>query len=70
MGHLVKLSDHQNNYINQALDGFDQGIKALKNTVDAWRTGNLEKLDDIDGKPLREKYPEIYKILTTDRNDS
>ncbi len=38
--------------------------------VDAWRVGDLEKLDEIAGTPLRAKFPEMYKQLLLDRNNA
>jgi uncharacterized protein YbaP (TraB family) len=36
--------------------------------VDAWRSGDTEKLEDIMVTELKSRWPELYKKLITDRN--
>ena len=36
----------------------------------AWRSGNLEALDEVAASPLRDDFPEIYQALLVDRNNA
>lgn len=47
------------------LERFDE---LMDSTVEAWKTGNLERIDRDLGAPMREEAPELYQTLLVERN--
>ncbi len=59
--------DNQEDFIIQTMNQFDDMESGFQNLVDAWETGDLEKLDDLLNKGF-EEYPALKQTLLIDRN--
>lgn len=60
----------EDEFINYTLDDLKDLPDMLQSLKDAWRTGNNDKMQKIALDPLRDRFPEIYKILVADRNNN
>jgi len=54
-------------YTIHDLEGLDQQLDEMR---EAWRSGNLEQLEETVLKEMREKYDGIYQELIVDRNNA
>lgn len=54
-------------YTLEEIERLPELINALKQ---AWRNGNLEKLDELALEDSREQFPRTHKSLISDRNDA
>lgn len=76
----LETADEQLNYIISMADGVEdefvaysiRDMKALKQNYDilvnAWRMGDVEKLDALMVAEIKTRLPKLYKKLITDRN--
>lgn len=76
----LETVDEQINYVVSMADGREDefvaySLKEMKNIreqfeslADAWRTGDMEKLDQIMIADLQARWPKLYKKLISDRN--
>jgi len=69
LDYMKVMTGHDGDAIIQAtltdLRRFDQ---LMADMVAAWRTGNLDVLDQEMAKPMREQAPEMYQTLLIERN--
>ena len=57
-------------YMLSTLDDAAKGTKELDDLVDAWAKGDVERIGALMNSDMRDKYPEIYKVLLVDRNQA
>lgn len=55
-------------YLLSTLDEAAKGTKELDDLVDAWAAGDVERIASLMNTDMRDKYPEIYRVLLVDRN--
>ena len=56
--------------INSSLEDLSDLTKNWKEALNAWRAGDMELMSEsIGGNDLKSEFPQIYKILLTDRNN-
>ena len=53
-----------------SLSDVEQLPAMMKSMKDAWRRGDLKKLEKIGISDLQNDFPEIYKTLLVDRNNA
>ena len=63
---ILALLD-QNDLLRQAIEEMSDLEKEFKNIIEAWTSGDTDKMEEIVLKSFK-KYPEIYKRLLIDRN--
>lgn len=61
-----KNSDEYIQYTLNDIDNLPSSINTLK---DAWRSGDLEKLEAVGITTWAEQYPDIYTIILSERNN-
>lgn len=70
LAYMKALTGHDGDAIIEAtlhdLERFDE---LMDDMVDAWRAGDLDKLDREMGQPMREQAPEMYQTLLIERNN-
>jgi hypothetical protein len=54
--------------IEKSVDDLKDLPRALPEAIAAWRSGNLQKIDDLLLRDTRRKYPKIHRALLADRN--
>ncbi|HFD05017.1 MAG TPA: TraB/GumN family protein [Firmicutes bacterium] len=59
--------DDQENFVIQTMDQFDEMELGFRDLVDAWETGDLEKLNELLNKGF-EEYPVLKQSLLIQRN--
>ena len=59
--------DDQENFVIQTMDQFDEMESGFRDIVDAWETGDLEKLNELLNKGF-EEYPALKQSLLIQRN--
>jgi len=59
--------DDQEAFVIQTLDQFDEMESGFQDLVDAWKKGDLEKLNELLNKGF-EEYPALMQSLLIDRN--
>ena len=59
--------DDQENFVIQTMDQFDEMESGFRDLVDAWKSGDLEKLNELLNKGF-EEYPALKQSLLIDRN--
>jgi len=59
--------DDQENFVIQTMDQFDEMESGFRDIVDAWETGDLEKLNELLNKGF-EEYPVLKQSLLIQRN--
>ena len=71
IGFIGKFNSAEPNLIiNAGLDDLNNLGKSWKEALAAWREGDLEAMGDrLGGESLQTKFPAIYKVLLTDRNN-
>ncbi len=60
----------ENEMLSFSLSDVEQLPAMMKSMKDAWRRGDLKKLEKIGISDLRYDFPEIYKSLLVDRNNA
>jgi len=72
IGFIGKFNSAEPNLIiNAGLDDLNNLGKSWKEALAAWREGDLEAMGDrLGGESLQTKFPAIYKVLLTDRNNN
>lgn len=55
-------------YLLSTLDEAAKGTQELDDLVDAWAAGDVDRIASLMNTDMRDKYPEIYKVLLVDRN--
>jgi uncharacterized protein len=60
--------DVQVEFLMSSLDDIEEGPAVLDALVDNWATANLKAIEDDMVTPMRQDYPELYKVLLVDRN--
>ena len=61
-------ADNPEKMVKYTLNDLDKMPEYVSALSDAWRTGNLAKLNQFGIEEMRRDYPGIYKTLITDRN--
>lgn len=56
------------NFLRSGLEDYDRAAELLDGMVAAWRTGDTEALDAVMVEEMARDYPELYRIMLTDRN--
>jgi uncharacterized protein len=68
LGFFAQLSlDQQRRFLLYTLDEAASSASDADAIVSAWRTGDIKTLDRLLGESYQ-KYPELFRMLTTDRN--
>ncbi len=60
----------ENEMLSFSLNDVEQLPAMMKSMKDAWRRGDLKKLEKIGISDLQNDFPEIYKTLLVDRNNA
>jgi hypothetical protein len=60
----------ENEMLSFSLSDIEQLPAMMKSMKDAWRRGDLKKLEKIGISDLQNDFPEIYKTLLVDRNNA
>ena len=60
--------DMQLSFLRSTLQDYDRAAEMLDGMVAAWRTGDTEALDAVMVEEMARDYPELYRIMLTDRN--
>jgi hypothetical protein len=60
----------ENEMLSFSLSDVEQLPAMMKSMKDAWRRGDLKKLEKIGISDLQNDFPEIYKTLLVDRNNA
>ena len=69
IGFITRLgAGHESEMISQSLAEMKELPEKLNGLLNAWRTGDLVRLDKLMVQDLRTKYPAVYKELLADRN--
>jgi uncharacterized protein len=55
-------------YLLDTLDNAKKGTGELDQLVDAWAAGDIAQLEKLLNADMRDKYPELYRILLVNRN--
>jgi uncharacterized protein YbaP (TraB family) len=59
--------DQQRRFVLYTLDDVDESAKEVDAVVTAWRHGDTKTLERLLGEGF-DKFPDLYRMLTTDRN--
>lgn len=69
MGFFANLTDQQQKaMLVSTIEDWDQATTMLNDMIDAWKTGNADKLGELMTTSLRTQ-PELAKLILTDRNE-
>lgn len=60
--------DVEMSFLRSSLEDYDRAIELLDGMVAAWRTGDIDGLDAVMVEEMQRDYPELYRIMLTDRN--
>ena len=55
--------------LRSTLDDYDKAATELNELVQDWQRGDVNAIAALENSDLRDKYPALYKILLTDRNE-
>lgn len=55
-------------YLLSTLDDADKGASQIEKLIDAWASGDLDKLEALLNADMRDKYPSLYQKLLVQRN--
>ena len=58
----------QLSFLRSTLQDYDRAAEMLDGMVAAWRTGDTNALDAVMVEEMARDYPELYRIMLTDRN--
>lgn len=68
VGFFANLTDDQQKaMLVSTIEDWDQATRMMTDMVDAWSTGNADKLGELMNTSLRSQ-PELSKLILTDRN--
>jgi len=68
IGFFANLTDDQQKaMLVSTIEDWDQATTMLNDMIDAWKTGNADKLGDLMNTSLRSQ-PELSKLILADRN--
>lgn len=68
---IVEMGEgNEDAFITHSINDLESIKNDYENMVDAWKKGNVEKLNDLIVTELKTKMPKLYKELLTDRNDN
>lgn len=68
IGFFANLTDQQQKaMLVSTIEDWDQATNMLNDMIDAWKTGNADKLGDLMNTSLRSQ-PELSKLILADRN--
>ncbi len=59
-----------NIFIESTLYDLENLSEIMDDTVAAWRSGNVDLLDDLLGKRMREEVPALYQAILVKRNEA
>ena len=69
IGFFANLTDQQQKaMLVSTIEDWDQATNMLNDMIDAWKTGNADKLGELMTTSLRTQ-PELAKLILTDRNE-
>lgn len=69
IGFFANLADQQQKaMLVSTIEDWDQATTMLNDMIDAWKTGNADKLGELMTTSLRTQ-PELAKLILTDRNE-
>jgi len=69
--YFADMSDKaQLDFLVSELDDADTAVDQFKHLVDAWSTGDVDKLEAINNSDLRAKHPDLFQILVVKRNQN
>jgi uncharacterized protein YbaP (TraB family) len=69
IGFFANLTDQQQKaMLVSTIEDWDQATNMLNDMIDAWKTGNADKLGELMNTSLRTQ-PELAKLILTDRNE-
>lgn len=69
IGFFANLTDQQQKaMLVSTIEDWDQATTMLNDMIDAWKTGNADKLGELMTTSLRTQ-PELAKLILTDRNE-
>lgn len=57
-------------YLLSSLDDVSKGTEMLDKLVDAWAAGDVKTIETLMNSDMKDKYPELYRILLVDRNQA
>jgi uncharacterized protein YbaP (TraB family) len=57
-------------YLESVVGDFDKATEQFKKMVDAWYGGDVAGLNEMFNGEFRDKYPDLYKTLVVQRNQS
>jgi uncharacterized protein YbaP (TraB family) len=60
----------ENEMLSFSLSDVEQLPVMMKSMKDAWRRGDMEKLEKLGISELKKDFPEVYKALLLDRNNA
>ncbi|MDP9102515.1 MAG: TraB/GumN family protein [Pseudomonadota bacterium] len=60
----------ETDYLLDTLDSAKKGTSELDELVDAWAAGDTPRLEKLLNADMRDKYPELYRILLVQRNQA
>lgn len=60
--------DIQLSFLRSTLEDYDRAGEMLDGMVAAWRVGDTERLDEVMIEEMARDYPDLYRIMLTDRN--
>jgi uncharacterized protein YbaP (TraB family) len=55
-------------FLDESLNEVDEGIGKFDNIAAAWAAGDVEGIDKQLDAEMRDKYPDVYKLLIIQRN--
>lgn len=58
----------ETDYLLDTLDEASKGTRELDDLVAAWSAGDVDRIGALLNADMREKYPELYRILLVQRN--
>jgi len=69
IGFFANLTDQQQKaMLVSTIEDWDQATNMLNDMIDAWKTGNADKLGELMNTSLRTQ-PELSKLILADRNE-
>jgi uncharacterized protein YbaP (TraB family) len=69
LGFIVGMTELEPNVlINAALDDLAQMAEMFKTMTAQWCEGDADALFELMGQPMRDKSPQLYNLLLTERN--
>ena len=60
----------QMDFLRSTLKDVDKGPAQLTALIDAWKTGDVDKIARIEDEDMRQQSPELYRRLLVERNET